>query len=116
MRIDPDVYLSNDTMRWCEQALQQLNHPQDPAASEFLPATRRYLVPAWYRQLRRLARNHIESGELPVLAIAPKPDNRNVWQARQQVINEVRNEVDTFGLVETDLNSAGEHSDEDWDY
>jgi hypothetical protein len=106
-------------MRWCEQAMQHLDHPHDPAANEFLPAIRRYLVPSWYRQLRRLARDHIESGELPVLAIAPKPDNRNIWLARQQVIDEVRNEVDTFGLVETDLNGIGEEeerSDEDWDY
>jgi hypothetical protein len=106
-------------MRWCERAMQHLDHPHDPAANEFLPAIRRYLVPSWYRQLRILARDHIESGELPVLAIAPKPDNRNIWEARQQVIDEVRNEVDTFGLVETHLNGIGEEeerSDEDWDY
>lgn len=89
-------------------------------ANEFLPAIRRYLVPTWYRQLRILARDHIESGSDPALAIAPKPDRRAVWEARQQVVDEVRNEVDTFGLVEANLQSGGEQEegedDSDWDY
>lgn len=35
-----------------------------------------------------------------------------------KVLDEVRNEVDTFGLVETNLNGVGEEekqSDDDWD-
>ena len=119
MQIDPDAYLTDETMRWCEQAMQQLNHPQDPAANEFLPAIRRYLVPAWYRQLRQLARHHIDSGEQPVLAVAPKPDTRNVWQARQQVVDEMRNEVDTFGLIETNpdgVDDDEDSDDEEWNY
>jgi hypothetical protein len=81
-----------------------------------LPVIRRYLVPTWYRQLRRLARDHIKSGELPVLVITPKPDNRNIWEARQQVIDEMRNEIDTFESIETDLNNISqenEYSDND---
>jgi hypothetical protein len=62
-------------MRWCERALQQLGHPQQPLANEFLPAIRRFLIPGWYREFRVLARDHIESGELPVLAITLKPDS-----------------------------------------
>lgn len=120
MGIDPDAYLSDDTMRWCEEKLLQLGHPQAPTANEFLPAIRRYLVPAWYRQLRILAREHIESGNDPVLAIAPKPDKRAVWEARQQVIDEMRNEADTFGLVEANLQGGGEQEedeeDSNWDY
>jgi hypothetical protein len=89
-------------------------------ANEFLPAIRRYLVPTWYRQLRIAARDHIESGADPVLAIAPKPDRRAVWEARQQVVDEMRNEVDTFGLVEANLQSGGEQEagedGSDWDY
>ena len=53
-----------------------------------------------------------------VLAIALKPGSQNGWQTRQQVLDEVHNEVDTFGLVETNLNGVGEEeeqSDEDWD-
>jgi hypothetical protein len=107
-------------MRWCEQKLLQLDHPQAPTANEFLPAIRRYLVPTWYRQLRILARDHIESGDDPALAIAPKPDRRAVWEARQQVIDEMRNEVDTFGLVEANLQGDGEQEDDEvdsnWDY
>jgi hypothetical protein len=95
--------------------MQQLGHSQPPLANEFLPAIRRFLVPSWYRQLRVLARDHIDSGEAPELAIAPKPDNRTVWQARQEVVTEIRNEADTFRLVEGgDVDSDEE--DENWDY
>jgi hypothetical protein len=80
-----------------------------------LPAQRHYLVPTWYRQLRRLARDHIESGEPPILAIAPKPDNRNVWEARQQVLDEVRNEVDTFELIEINPIDVDEEEQSDED-
>jgi len=77
-------------------------------------------VPAWYRQLRIKARDHIESGEAPILSIAPKPDTAAQWQVRQQIITEMRNEVDTFGLIEDgDLGREEEGSetgDEDWDY
>lgn len=103
-------------MHWCERALQQLGHPQPPVANEFLPAIRRFLVPSWYRQLRILARQHIESGELPELAIAPKPDNRALWQARQEVLAELRNEVDTFRLVEGGGVDSDDGDDEEWDY
>ena len=56
--------------------------------------------------------------------IAPQPDRREVWEARQQVINEMRNEVDTFSLVEANLQGDGEEEEEeqevendsDWDY
>ena len=55
--------------------------------------------------------------------IAPQPDQRAVWEARQQVIDEMRNEVDTFALVEANLQGDGEEEDEeeeengsDWDY
>jgi hypothetical protein len=116
MRIDPNAYLSDETMRWCERAMQQLGHSQPPSANEFLPAIRRFLVPPWYRQLRILARDHVDSGEAPELAIAPKPDNRTLWQARQEVATEMRNEADTFRLIEGgDLNSD-EEEEGDWDY
>ena len=53
--------------------------------------------------------------------IAPQPDSRAVWEARQQVVNEMRNEVDTFGLIEANLQGDGEEEekeedDVDWDY
>ena len=103
-------------MRWCERAMDQLGHPQPPLANEFLPAIRRFLIPPWYRQFRILARDHIDGGEAPELAIASKPDNRALWQARQEVVVEMRNETDTFRLIEGgDLNS-GDEEDEDWDY
>jgi hypothetical protein len=77
-------------------------------------------VPAWYRPLRIKVRDHIESGEAPILSIAPKPDTAAQWQARQQIIAEMRNEVDTFRLIEGgDLDGeeeGSETSDEDWDY
>lgn len=93
-------------------------------ANEFLPHVRHFLVPSWYRQLRVKARSHIESGVAPVLSIAPRPDTAQQWQARQQIIAEVRNEVDTFGLLEAgnfEDEAANEQEDEEasddgWDY
>ena len=60
----------------------------------------------------------------PVLSIAPRPDTAQQWQARQQIIAEMRNEVDTFGLLEAgdledepeDEREDEETSDDDWDY
>lgn len=99
-RIDPDAYLSNETLDWCQQTLLALGHDGKPSANEFLPRVRHFLVPTWFRQLRIKARAHIESGELPTLSVAPKPDTAGQWQARQRILAEMRNEVDTFGLLE----------------
>ena len=119
-RIDPDAYLSDDTLTWCEETLRSLGHTGNPSANEFLPQVRHFLVPAWFRQLRIKARTHIESGEAPQLSIAPKPDTFAQWRIRQEIIAEMRNEVDTFRLIETgDLACDDDHSgtsDEDWDY
>jgi hypothetical protein len=60
----------------------------------------------------------------PVLSIAPRPDTAQQWQARQQIIAEMRNEVDTFGLLEAGYledepeneREDDETSDDDWDY
>lgn len=71
-------------------------------ANDFIPSSRQFLIPAWYREFRIRAQTHIESGERPILAVAPKPDRRSLWEARQQVVSEMENEVDTFGLVEID--------------
>lgn len=92
--------MSNEGLAWCQEALQSLGHDGDPAANEFLPQIRHFLVPTWYRQLRIKARNHIHSGEAPVISITPKPNTAKQWQVRQQVLAEMRNEVDTFELVE----------------
>lgn len=77
-------------------------------------------MPTWFRQLRIKAREHIQSGEAPTFSIAPKPDTAREWQVRQQIIAEMRNEVDTFGLIEAG-NLQGEQegsetSDDDWNY
>jgi hypothetical protein len=116
--LDPDAYLSNETLTWCQKALQSLGQEGNPTANEFLPQIRHFLVPTWFRQLRIKARDHIDSGEAPVLSIAPKPDTAKQWQARQQILAEMRNEVDTFGLIEAgdvqqDVDSA---ADDDWNY
>jgi hypothetical protein len=65
-----------------------------------------------------MARNHIASGEAPTLALAPKPDTMAECQVRQQVVAEMRNEVDTFGLVETgDVQEDAESAvDDEWNY
>ena len=112
--------MSDDTLAWCKETLQALGHSGTPLANEFLPAARHFLVLGWYRQLRIKAREHIESSEAPALSIAPKPATVHEWQVRQQVLAEMRNEVDTFGIIEAG-NAAvnqedGNTSDEDWDY
>jgi hypothetical protein len=61
---------------------------------------RHFLIPSWYRQLRIKARDYIESGEGPTLLVSLKPDTAHQWQVRQQIIAEMRNEADTFGLIE----------------
>ena len=98
-------------MHWFERAMQRLDHPQPPAANEFLPAIRRFLIPPWYRQLRVMPRDHIDSGEPPQLAIAPKPDNRQLWQARQEIVDGMRNEADTFRLIEGDATNSDDEAD-----
>ena len=101
---------------WLEKTLQSLGHSGNPLANEFLPHICHFLVPSWYRQLRIKARNHIESDEVLLLSIIPRPDTAQQWQARQQIITEMRNEVNTFGLLEAGLVEDEETSDNDWDY
>ena len=45
-------------------------------------------------------RNHIESGEVPMLSLAPNPKTSRQWQTQQQIIAEMRNEANTFELIE----------------
>ena len=78
-------------------------------------------MPPWYRQLRIKTRDHIESGDAPTLCIAPKPDTAKEWRIRQQVLAEMRNEVDTFGLIEAgigqdDQEDALSATDDEWNY
>lgn len=94
--------MSDETLVWCQKTLTSLDHQGDPTANEFLPQIRHFLVPGWYRQLQVKARDHIESGEAPALSLALKPDIMKQWRVRQQVLAEMRNEVDTFGMVETE--------------
>jgi hypothetical protein len=106
-------------LAWCKETLQALGHSGSPLANEFLPAVRHFVVPRWYRELRIKAREHIESGEAPALSVAPKPPTAYEWQVRQQVDAEMRNEVDTFGLIEAgDVGHSedGNTSDDDWGF
>lgn len=97
-----------------------LVHTGTPLANEFLPSIRHFLVPTWFRQLRVKARAHIESGECPTLSIALKPDTAGQWQVRQQILAEMRNEVDTFGLIEggylADAETGSETTDSELAY
>jgi hypothetical protein len=115
--LDPDAYLSSETLAWCQEALKSLGHEGDPTANEFLPQIRHFLVPTWFRQLRIKVRDHIDSGEAPMLSIAPKPDTVHQWRVRQQVVAEMRNEVDTFALIETgEIEEHPVSADDDWNY
>src|SRR5437763_11949488 len=91
-QIDPDAYLSDETLTWCEEGLRSLGHAGNPSANEFLPHIRHFLVPMWYRQLRIKAREHIESGETPTLSTAPKPPTVKERRERQQIVGGRRNE------------------------
>jgi hypothetical protein len=88
-----------------------------PSTNEFLPSVRHFLVPTWFRQLRVNTRAYIESGEAPTLSIAPKPDTAGQWQ---RILAEMRNEVDTFGLIEgghlADTETGSETTDSEWAY
>lgn len=114
LKIDPDLYLSEGTILWCTPKLEEINHPLPPAANEFLPAIRCFVLPAQYRELRILVRNHIDGGEISNPLIAPKPEGRVHWEARQQLVDEFRKEVDTFGIVED--GNVEEEDDGDWNY
>ena len=46
-------------------------------------------------------RDYIESGESLKLSLALKSNTSKEWQACQQIITKMRNEVDTFGLIES---------------
>ena len=114
--LDPNAVLTNDTLLWCKEAMLVVDHPSDPVASEFLSQVRHFLIPAWYCQLRVYTRNHIESGENPILALAPKSDISKEWQVRQQILAEMRNEVDTFDLIESGNLIHGQKNDLSSDY
>jgi len=99
--LDPDAYLSSDTIIWCQQALDALGHSDEPRANEFIAPERVYLVPTWYRQLLTKARDHVRSGEEPPLAIAPSPPEWLELKESEDAIAELQNEADTFGLAES---------------
>jgi hypothetical protein len=94
--------------------MESLGHPSPAVANEFIPDTRYYLVPPFYRQLRIKAHDHIHSQQAPELALAPKaPDAEDLgWDVHSHVINEVNNEVDTFGLIE---GGVWADPDDDWE-
>jgi len=70
--------------------------------------------------LRIKARVYIESDEAPTLSIAPKTDNAGQWQVQQWILAEMRNEVDTLGLIEgghlTDAETGSETTDSELAY
>lgn len=65
-----------------------------------------------------------------MLSLAPKPDTSKQWQVQQQIVAEMRNEADTFGLIEIGMDGeeslqreehshdeeGSETADEDWDF
>lgn len=123
-KLDSGAFLSDETYIWCKENLRVLGHPEISTAHEFLPHVRHFLVPAWYHQFRIKTCDHIESGEQPILSLVPKPDTSKEWQVRQQIIAEMRNEADRFGLVEAydvldeglNIENRSQTSDEDWDF
>jgi hypothetical protein len=57
-----------------------------------------------------MARNYIAGGEAPTLSLAPKPDILREWQVKQQVLAEIRNKIDIFGLVEAGVEQKDRES------
>jgi hypothetical protein len=110
---DLDAYLSEETLAWCLQALAQLTDGE-PKASDFIvirpgaSPSRFFSIPQWYPQLLAKARQQVSSGEAPILALAPKPVGGYGWDARPIVVDTIAQEIDTFGLE----NSDAEDSDE----
>jgi hypothetical protein len=61
-------------------------------------------VPQWYRDLVNHARGYVRSGQEPTLALAQKPRDGYTWIQRQQAVtNDYESGIDTFGLIEEDL-------------
>ncbi len=113
-RIDADAFLTDATLAWLQATMQELGHPQQAVANEFIPETRMYLIPPFYRQLRIKTRDHLRSKQAPELAVAPKaPDTEELgWNVHADVLAEVNNEVDTFGLIEGGDWAAGAETTE----
>lgn len=59
-----------------------------------------------------------------MLSLVPKPDTAAQWRVRQQIIAEMHNEIDTFGVIETGMdeeesvhsNEGQETTDDDWNF
>jgi hypothetical protein len=96
-------------MTWCQHRIGG----HTPSANEFLSRDRHRLVPQWYRDLLAQARAYVLSGETPIFTFAPKPRKEDGWAIQGQIIDELRNNVDTLGLAEQDLaaSSSGDDSE-----
>jgi hypothetical protein len=57
-----------------------------------------------------MAYNYIVDNEAPTLSLVSKPDILREWQVKQQVLAEIRNEIDIFGLVEAGVEQKDEES------
>jgi hypothetical protein len=76
--------------------------------NEFLPRNRQRAIPQWYRDLLERARGHVQGGEAPCFEFAPKPRKEDGWAIPEQILDELRNNVDTLGLAEQDIYSSSE--------
>ena len=84
MNIDFDVYITPESMAWCEQTLQRLGHPMHPTPAEFF-TLRGQIVPQWYYQLVHTARSYQESQAKPILSLASRP----FVDCRKEIVTEI---------------------------
>lgn len=87
--LDPDEYLTAETLQWCHEQLAQLNLPTPPVASDFIPRLDDFRIPDYYKSLIHTARVHHGSEEDPRLELAAKPRGGYGWDPRHEVTEDL---------------------------
>lgn len=97
--LDPDQYLTDDTLEWCTYQWNVLNLPA-PQSNHFIRAFDVFDVPPYYKYLIHTARTHEQSGHSPQLRPAPKPYGGygfNVLKEVDEDLTEGRRELEEEG-------------------
>ena len=75
-------------MYWCQQQLEQIGHPTQPLASEFLSHGQQ-IIPQWFRHFVYITRAQAVSMHPPFLDVAPRPFVNEKEVARVDLLHEI---------------------------
>lgn len=81
MWLDPDEYLPEVTMRWCQIALEDVGISGSISFSQTqpgIPDTPTHCIA--YLYLRQVISHHLSSGNAPALLLSSKPSGALRWQ------------------------------------